>query len=367
MDENGEPPHHGDRAPAAARDRPSPVARRIVLAVVAAVGRPARRRPRAGRARRPGHVGGGRRAGRGARARPRGGDRAVQRGARTAGRPARRRRGRRRPSSSRRRPRCRPPSRQSAASPAAAYTGESMSSFRALMTSDSADEFVDRVATLQMVAGHQNEILDRAAAASVAAAQAQATAQEAAAAGAGHLRRRRRPAGRPRGADRRVPGPLRPAHASRSGRPPPRPRAHGDRASRAERSAPLAAATGPVVAGSQAAQIAVDTAMAQRGKPYVWAAVGPGLLRLLRADHVRLRGRRRQPAALQPDAGGHGPVGLPRPAPARRPGLLLQPDQPRGHLHRQRPDGARADVGRRRQGVGIDAMGGYAGATRIAG
>ena len=30
------------------------------------------------------------------------------------------------------------------------------------------------------------------------------------------------------------------------------------------------------MAGSEAAQIAVDTAMAQRGKPYVWAAGGPG-------------------------------------------------------------------------------------------
>ena len=47
-----------------------------------------------------------------------------------------------------------------------------------------------------------------------------------------------------------------------------------ERASRAER-AP-AAASGPVVASSGAAQVAVDTAMAQRGKPYVWAAAGPG-------------------------------------------------------------------------------------------
>jgi cell wall-associated NlpC family hydrolase len=30
------------------------------------------------------------------------------------------------------------------------------------------------------------------------------------------------------------------------------------------------------VADSAAAQTAVDTAMAQRGKPYVWAAAGPG-------------------------------------------------------------------------------------------
>src|SRR5215213_2543126 len=50
--------------------------------------------------------------------------------------------------------------------------------------------------------------------------------------------------------------------------------AHGDRASRsADREQP--AASGPVVANSEAAQVAVDVAMAQRGKPYVRAASGP--------------------------------------------------------------------------------------------
>ena len=40
--------------------------------------------------------------------------------------------------------------------------------------------------------------------------------------------------------------------------------------------APVAVAAAPVAAPNQAAQTAVDTAMAQRGKPYVWAAEGPG-------------------------------------------------------------------------------------------
>ncbi|HEY0506810.1 MAG TPA: C40 family peptidase [Blastococcus sp.] len=40
--------------------------------------------------------------------------------------------------------------------------------------------------------------------------------------------------------------------------------------------APTAAAAAPVAAHSQAAQAIVDTAMAQRGKPYVWAGSGPG-------------------------------------------------------------------------------------------
>jgi cell wall-associated NlpC family hydrolase len=48
-----------------------------------------------------------------------------------------------------------------------------------------------------------------------------------------------------------------------------------ERASRSEDRADAAPA-GPVVAASQAAQVAVNTALAQRGKPYVWAAAGPG-------------------------------------------------------------------------------------------
>jgi cell wall-associated NlpC family hydrolase len=39
--------------------------------------------------------------------------------------------------------------------------------------------------------------------------------------------------------------------------------------------ASVAAPTAPVVAPTQAAQVAVNTAMAQLGKPYVWAAAGP--------------------------------------------------------------------------------------------
>jgi cell wall-associated NlpC family hydrolase len=40
--------------------------------------------------------------------------------------------------------------------------------------------------------------------------------------------------------------------------------------------APVAVAAAPVAAPTQAAQIAVDTALAQQGKPYVWGGTGPG-------------------------------------------------------------------------------------------
>jgi cell wall-associated NlpC family hydrolase len=43
----------------------------------------------------------------------------------------------------------------------------------------------------------------------------------------------------------------------------------------ANSAAPTAAQAAPIAASNQAAQIAINTAMAQRGKPYVWAGAGP--------------------------------------------------------------------------------------------
>ena len=155
----------------------------------------------------------------------------------------------------------------------AAYTGDGTGSFRALMTSDSADEFVGRIATLQAIAGHQNAVLQEAAVANVAAAQAQAAAAQAAveaqtqfdAVAAQQAALQEEVAEYRAQFDALTVQEQRAAVAGHDG---------GERASRAERE-PIAAA-GVVVAGSAAAQTAIDTAMAQRGKPYVWAAAGPG-------------------------------------------------------------------------------------------
>jgi cell wall-associated NlpC family hydrolase len=153
-----------------------------------------------------------------------------------------------------------------------AYTGQGLGSFQALMVSDSADEFVDRVTMLQTIAGHQDAILKNAAAANVAAAQAQATAQHAAAEAQAQF-----DAVSAQQADLQVQvNEYRAAFDQLSAQE--RAAAQSapvEHASRADRE-PVPAPSGPVVANSQAAQIAVDTAMAQRGKPYVWAAGGPG-------------------------------------------------------------------------------------------
>ncbi|SFF21776.1 C40 family peptidase [Blastococcus tunisiensis] len=154
-----------------------------------------------------------------------------------------------------------------------AYTGEGLGSVQALLTSDSADAFVDRMATLQMVAGHQNGILERAAAANVAAAQAQAAAAQATTeaqaqydAVAAQQAALQAEVDSYRAAFSQLSTQEQQAAVA----------AHGeeDRASRSADREP-AAADAPVVANGNAAQIAIDTAMAQRGKPYVWAAGGP--------------------------------------------------------------------------------------------
>ena len=154
-----------------------------------------------------------------------------------------------------------------------AYTGEGLGSVQALLTSESADAFVDRMTTLQLVAGHQGEILERAAAANVAAAQAQAAAHEAAT----QAQAQYDSVAAQQVALQAEVDSYRAAFSQLSAQEQQAAIAsHGDddRASRSEdRAAPAPSA--PVVANSNAAQVAIDTAMAQRGKPYVWAAGGP--------------------------------------------------------------------------------------------
>jgi cell wall-associated NlpC family hydrolase len=155
-----------------------------------------------------------------------------------------------------------------------AYTGQG-GTFQALLTSNSAEDFIGQVTTLQKIAGHQTAVLDQAAAAGAQATQAQ---QKAAAA-----------LTKARATYQAVAGQQAQLQAQVNSF-----QADFNRLTAQEKQAAVAAAgggagsasrgvdrsavapTGPVVASSQAAQVAVDTALAQRGKPYVWAAAGPG-------------------------------------------------------------------------------------------
>jgi len=156
-----------------------------------------------------------------------------------------------------------------------AYTGENLGHFNALMTSGSADEFLAQVNMLDAIAGHTNDVLAEVAAAATAAQDAQATAEAAAATAQQTLDRVTA-----RQAD--LEGQITDYRAqfaaltaaqqaevqrSQAGTALP---AGGSSASRN-----VAQSPGSVLAPSEAAQVAVDTALAQLGDPYVWAAGGP--------------------------------------------------------------------------------------------
>jgi cell wall-associated NlpC family hydrolase len=245
-----------------------------------------------------------------------------------------------------------------------AYTGEGMGSFRALMTSESADEFVGRVATLQALAGHQNGILQEAAVANVAAAQAQATAQSAAveaqaqydAVTAQHAALKTEIAAYQATFDALSAQEQRAAVAAHHGE---------DRASRADRTEPVAAATGPVAANSQAAQIAVDTAMAQRGKPYVWAGSGPGSFDCsgLTAYAYRAAG-----VALPHSSRMQSQMGQPVSRDQLQPGDLVFFYQPVSHVGIYIGNGQMVHAPTSGDVVKVaPLMGGFSGARRIAG
>ncbi|MCZ2838120.1 C40 family peptidase [Modestobacter sp. VKM Ac-2985] len=195
-----------------------------------------------------------------------------------------------------------------------AFTGEQLSSLQAMLTSSSADEMLDRMGTLDSIAGHNNEVLGAAQQASVAADEAKAVAAKAAADAEAQVAEvaaqqadlneqiaeyqaeydRLSAEERERArilAEQHAAAEAAAAAAEREAQAAAAAERSSQAASRDERtaapapaparsSAPSAVAaapapSAPVVASSGAAATAVNTAMAQRGKPYVWAATGP--------------------------------------------------------------------------------------------
>lgn len=144
-----------------------------------------------------------------------------------------------------------------------AFTGEHLSRFNALMTSGSPDEFVSQVTTLDSIAGHTNDVLAQVTAAATAAAQAQAEAEAAAAAAEQTLQD---VATRQRELTSRI-GEYQEQHDALT--------VVQQEEVAEEHAGPVLEAPVEVVATSSSAQVAVDTAMAQLGDPYVWAAGGP--------------------------------------------------------------------------------------------
>lgn len=177
-----------------------------------------------------------------------------------------------------------------------AYTGgNQLSSLQAMLTSGSAGEFVDQMTTLDQLSAHSTEVLDAAQSANDSAAAAQQTAEQTAAdaqaqldsvtaqqaalnsqiadyqAQYSALSAAEQQAAQAAAAAAAAAAPAATSSSSSSA-------SSSSSSSSSSRSAPAseeASGGSTVVANSAAAQIAVDTAMAQRGDPYVWAASGP--------------------------------------------------------------------------------------------
>ena len=192
-----------------------------------------------------------------------------------------------------------------------AYTGEQLTSLQAMLTSESADQMLERMGTLDSIAGHNNDILGAAQEASEAADDAKAAAEKAAADARAQVdrvaaqqadlntqiaayqaeydrlsaeeRERARQLAEQHAAEvaaaaaeRASAAAAERASAAAAERTSDRPASRAERGSSSSAAtAPAPAASAPVLASGSAAATAVNTAMAQRGKPYVWAATGP--------------------------------------------------------------------------------------------
>jgi peptidoglycan DL-endopeptidase CwlO len=184
-----------------------------------------------------------------------------------------------------------------------AYTGDSLSTLQAMMSSSSADEMLDRVGTLGAIADHDNEVLGAAQQATEQAAKAKAEAEKATAEAqslvdqvtaqqadlnaqiadyqaqydrlnaaeqeASRAQAERQHAAEAAAAEAAAAAASAPSSASASS-------GSGSTGSSAGSTSAAVAPSAPVAAGSGAGAKAVNTAMAQLGKPYVWAAAGPG-------------------------------------------------------------------------------------------
>ncbi len=169
-----------------------------------------------------------------------------------------------------------------------AFTGNRLTALQAMLTSGSVTQALDRLAMLQTVSAHNNAVLDAAKRATAQAAQDQARATQAAAAAqatftqlnaqqhdldvqvADYQAQYDRLSAQEQAAARAAA-----EHAVQAAAPQPSSRHTAPAAPPPAPAVTAAAAPAPVVAASGAAQTAVNTALAQVGKPYVWGAAGP--------------------------------------------------------------------------------------------
>ncbi|WP_448641480.1 C40 family peptidase [Geodermatophilus sp. URMC 63] len=275
-----------------------------------------------------------------------------------------------------------------------AYTGDAMGPLQALMTSQDADEFVNRVTLLQGVAGYQNGLLGEAVTATETATAAQTAAAEAAAEA---QRRYDDVASQQAGLEAQIAeyqadfarlsaeekrAALEAAAAAHAAEEAQRASRDEERAAATSGSAPAsspgssspsssssptssAPAAVPSGGGSGAAATVVATAMAQRGKPYVWAAAGPGSFDCSGLTQYAFRAAG---ISLPHSSGMQSRMGTAVSRADLQPGDLVFFYSPVSHVGIYVGNGQMVHAptsGDVVKVASIDAMGGYAGARRL--
>ncbi len=247
-----------------------------------------------------------------------------------------------------------------------AFTGENLGHFNALMTSGSAEEFLAQVNMLDVIAGHTDDVLTQVAAASAAAQQAKADADAAAATAQQTLDQVTAKQAGLKGqisdyqAQFAALTAAQQEEVKRSQAGPALPAPGGSSRKATAQSA------GPVRASSKAAQVAVDTALAQLGDPYVWAAGGPNAFACSGLTQYSYAAAGVQ---LPHSSLAQSRMGTPVPRNALQPGDLVFFRSPVSHVGMYIGGGRMvhaATFGVPVQITSVD-MAGYAGARRFAG
>jgi cell wall-associated NlpC family hydrolase len=259
-----------------------------------------------------------------------------------------------------------------------AWTGDRLTTLSAMLTADSPDELLDRVGTLQAIADHTNGVLGGAVQATDSAAAARSAAERTQAEAAALLDRvaaqqadlDRQVATFQAVYDRLAAEEQRAAreaaerHAAEETAAAPTPAASEASAG----TAPAAAAPAPaprVAAAGGAARTAVDTALAQLGDPYVWAAAGPDAFDcsgLVQYAYAAAGVRLPHSSTMQSQ------MGTPVSRSQLQPGDLVFFYSPVSHVGIYVGDGQMVHASTYGQPVkvaSIDAMGGYNSARRI--
>jgi cell wall-associated NlpC family hydrolase len=260
-----------------------------------------------------------------------------------------------------------------------AWTGDRLTTLSAMLTADSPDELLDRVGTLQAIADHTNGVLGGAVQATDSAAAARSAAERTQAEAAALLDR---VAAQQADLDRQVAtfqavydrlaaeeqraareAAERHAAEETAAAPTPAPSEASSVGT-----APAAAARAPAPRGAAAggaARTAVDTALAQLGDPYVWAAAGPDAFDcsgLVQYAYAAAGVRLPHSSTMQSQ------MGTPVSRSQLQPGDLVFFYSPVSHVGIYVGDGQMVHASTYGQPVkvaSIDAMGGYNSARRI--